>query len=134
MKPPKYTVLFDGGCNLCNRAVVFIIRRDRRAQFAFASLESGHARNILQQTGMDQEPNETMYLVEEGRVYDRSTAALRIARRLGGGWPLLYGFIVLPRGLRDSLYRWIARNRIRWFGRRESCMVPAPEWKERFFE
>ena len=134
MKPPKYTVLFDGCCNLCNRAVVFIIHRDRRGQFAFAALESVYARNVLQQAGMDQELNETMYLVEEGRIYDRSTAALRIARRLGGGWPLLYGFIVLPRGFRDGLYRWIARNRIRWFGRRETCMVPVPEWKARFFE
>lgn len=126
-------VLFDGVCNLCNASVAFILRRDRRAYFRFASLQSEAAKGLLQghslETGLD-----SIVLVEDGQCFTKSTAALRIARRLGGLWPLLYAFIVLPRWIRNPIYDWVARNRYRWFGRRESCMLPSPEWKNRFLE
>ena len=123
-------ILFDGVCNLCSGAVQFILDRDPRGRFRFASLQSGAARRLL---GGESLP-ESIVLIEEGKTSRRSTAALRIARRLRFPWPLLYAFIVVPRPLRDFVYNWIARNRYRWFGRRETCLVPAPDLRNRFLE
>lgn len=125
-------VLFDGVCNLCNASVAFILRRDPKAYFRFASLQSRAAAKLLHGrpeigTGLD-----SIVLLEDGACFTQSTAALRIARRLSGAWPLLYAFIVLPRFLRDPIYNWIARNRYRWFGRRDACMLPGPEIRDRF--
>lgn len=123
-------ILFDGVCNLCHGAVRFIIRRDRAARFRFASLQSDTGRRLAG-PGLPAEPD-SILLFEEGRRYDRSTAALRIARRLDGAWPLLYAFIVIPRPLRDAVYAWIARHRYRWFGRLETCPLPDPGLADRF--
>ena len=120
-------ILFDGVCNLCHGAVQFIIRRDRAARFRFASLQSEPGRRLAAGPAPD-----SILLIENGLCYDRSTAALRIARRLDGAWPLLYAFIVIPRPLRDALYAWIARHRYRWFGRLDACPLPSPEWETRF--
>lgn len=127
-------VLFDGVCNLCNASVDFVIERDPQARFRFASLQSEAARRLLGPLGYDLGTGDpdSIVLVEDGRVYDRSSAALRIARRLGGFWRLLYVFMAVPRPLRDLVYRWIARNRYRWFGRTEACRMPTPELKRRF--
>jgi predicted DCC family thiol-disulfide oxidoreductase YuxK len=122
-------ILFDGVCNLCNGAVTFIIDRDRDAYFTFAPLQSDTARELL---GEEAERLESIVLVEDGKHYTESTAALRIARRLRGPWPLLYGFIIVPRGLRDRVYRFIAANRYRWFGKTDSCRLPTPELRKRF--
>jgi predicted DCC family thiol-disulfide oxidoreductase YuxK len=133
-EPP--TVLFDGVCNLCNAAVNFIIDRDRARTIRFASLQSEAALQLLARHGLAApaaEP-ETILFVSGGRVYDRSTAALQIARRLSGLWPLLAAFAVVPRPLRDAVYAWIARNRYRWFGKSESCRVPTPALRERFLQ
>ena len=121
--------MFDGVCNLCNGAVTFIIDRDPDAYFTFAPLQSEMAHDLL---GEAAERLESIVLVENGKHYTESTAALRIARRLRGPWPLLYGFVVVPKALRDSVYRFIAANRYRWFGKRESCRLPTPELKKRF--
>ena len=123
-------VLFDGVCNLCNGAVRFILARDPRARFRFASLQSEAARRLL---GGDP-PAETIVLIEAGKTHTRSTAALRIARLLRFPWPLWYGWIVVPRPLRDGVYDWVARHRYRWFGRRDTCMVPTPELRDRFLD
>jgi predicted DCC family thiol-disulfide oxidoreductase YuxK len=128
--PP--TVFFDGVCNLCNWSVRFIIKRDPRGQFRFAALQSDAARALLAKAGVDGQAGDTMLLLEDGRLFDRSTAALRIARRLRFPWRLAYGLIILPRPLRDWLYRIIARHRYRWFGKRDVCMVPTPELQSRF--
>jgi len=125
-------ILFDGVCNLCHGAVRFIIRRDRAARFRFASLQSDGHRAQFAVTGRVGEPIDSILLVEAGRTYDRSTAALRIARRLDGAWPLLYAFIIVPRPLRDAVYAWIARNRYRWFGRLDTCPLPDPRLADRF--
>src|SRR5262249_11131123 len=117
-------ILFDGVCNLCNSSVDFIIRRDRRARFRFASLQSAPARLLLREFGLDDSDPKSIVLIENGRAYCRSTAALRIARRLCGPWPLFYVLIVIPPALRDWIYDLMARNRYRWFGRRETCRVP----------
>ncbi len=130
--PDSSVVLFDGVCNLCNNSVQFIITRDRSARFRFAALDSAAARRLIERTGSRSPLPDSIVLVEQGRVYTRSTAALRIARRLPFPWPLLYAAIVVPRPLRDLAYDFVARNRYRWFGKRDSCMMPTPELRARF--
>jgi len=125
-------VLFDGHCNLCQHSVLFIIKRDRSAHFQFAAIQSDQGQNLLVGAGGDPASLETMILLEDGLLYDRSTAALRICRKLDRLWPLLFIFIIIPRPARDVIYRWIARNRYRWFGRKEECLVPTPDLKARF--
>ncbi len=127
-------VLFDGVCNLCNGSVQFIIDRDPRAYFRFAALQSEAAAPALSGCGRDPVILDSIVLVEEGQCFTRSTAALRIARRLSGLWPALYLGIVIPRVLRDVLYDLIARHRYRWFGRTESCRIPTPELRARFLD
>ncbi|MEE8583248.1 MAG: DCC1-like thiol-disulfide oxidoreductase family protein, partial [Acidobacteriota bacterium] len=110
-------VLFDGVCNMCNWTVQFILRRDRRERFLFAPLQSEKGRELLQRHRLPPDQLDSIVLVEAGRAFTSSSAALRIARGLPGLWPLLYGFIAVPRFIRDAVYDWIARNRYRWFGR-----------------
>ncbi|HSQ44652.1 MAG TPA: thiol-disulfide oxidoreductase DCC family protein [Ginsengibacter sp.] len=125
-------ILFDGVCNLCNGAVKFVIKRDNRNQFLFASLQSDEGKQILEEHNFPDNKMKSFFLVENGKVYDRSTAALRVARRLTGLWPLLYGFIIVPGFIRDGVYNWIAKNRYQWFGKKDECMVPTPELKAKF--
>jgi len=125
-------LLFDGVCNLCNAAVAFVLKRDRRRWFRFASLQSPVAARLLARHGRSAADLSSLVLIEEGEVLTRSAAALRIARRLGRGWKLLALFRVVPAPLRDAVYDGIARHRYNWFGKRASCMVPSAEWRERF--
>jgi predicted DCC family thiol-disulfide oxidoreductase YuxK len=137
-------VLFDGVCNLCNASVLFVIDRDPRGRFAFAPLQSEAAARLLAKRGyrgagaggapggVPGAALSSVLLVEGDRVYERSTAALRVARRLAGAWPLLYAFVAVPRPIRDTVYDWIARNRYRWFGKGEACRIPTPELRARF--
>ena len=115
-------ILFDGHCKLCNFSVQFIGKRAPAELFAFEPLQSEQAKEILARYNVPPGTN-SMVLIEEGKVYLRSTAALRIARRLRGLWPLLYVAIVIPAPLRDPLYDFIARHRARWFGTTETCSV-----------
>jgi predicted DCC family thiol-disulfide oxidoreductase YuxK len=125
-------VLFDGVCNLCNSSVNFIIDRDPDGYFKFAALQDKTARPVLKRYGLSAAYTDSIVLIEDGRCYRQSEAALRIARHLPGAWQLLYGFIVLPQPLRDIVYNWIARNRYRWFGQRDTCRIPTPELRARF--
>mgnify|MGYP006292712871 CR=1 FL=1 len=125
-------VLFDGVCNLCNASINFVIDHDPGGYFKFASLQSGEAGDLLQGCAHAPGSPESIVLVEDGTCYNRSTAALRITRKLTGAWPLLYGFLAVPRPIRDVVYDWIARNRYRWFGKRDTCRVPTPELQDRF--
>ena len=127
-------LLFDGVCNLCNGAVQFIIERDEDGLFRFASLQSDAAKQLLEKYPEASEDISTIVLLEKGRLYTRSDAALRAARYLSGAWPALYGFIIIPRPIRNAVYDWIARNRYRWFGKKDQCMIPTPELKGRFLE
>ncbi len=127
-------VLFDGVCNLCNATVQFILDRDRAGYFRFAALQSSVGAKALTDRGhaaVTGEPD-SIVLIEGDAVYDRSDAALRVARRLDGAWPLLAVFLVVPRVVRDLVYRFIARNRYRWFGRTEECRIPTPALRARF--
>ena len=125
-------VLFDGVCNFCNASVNFIIRHDRRAVFRFAPLQSPAGERLLREHGADIGGLDTLVLIEGRQSCRKSAAALRIARRLPGPYPLFYGLIVLPPALRDVLYDCFARRRYRWFGKREQCMTPSPELRGRF--
>ena len=127
-------VLFDGVCNFCNAGVNFIIDRDRAAHFRFAPLQSEYAKRLLAERGVDvgEGDPESMVLVEGERVSLRSTAALRIARRLAGPWRLAFAFVAVPAFARDGVYRLVARQRYRLFGRSDACRVPTPEVRARF--
>ena len=125
-------ILFDGVCNLCNGAVTFIIKRDPKNKFKFAALQSDIGQILTAQHGIDTAKTDSIILVENNSVYIKSTAALRIARQMSGAYPLLYGFIIFPAFFRNWVYDWIAKNRYKWFGSKESCMIPTPELKSKF--
>jgi predicted DCC family thiol-disulfide oxidoreductase YuxK len=131
---PRPVVIFDGVCNLCNRAVQFILDHDRRGRLLLTAGQSEAGQALLRAHGVEQRAQDTIFLFDgqRQRIYDRSTAALRIARLLGFPWSLLSVFLVVPRLLRDPLYDLVARNRYRWFGRRESCRLPRPGEMDRF--
>lgn len=125
-------LLFDGVCNLCNSSVQWVLSHDHRGVFQFASLQSETGQELLRQHGLASENFDTVVLVESDRVFLRSDVPLEIVRRIGGFWGILYFFKIIPRSVRDALYNFVARNRYWWFGRRATCMLPKPEWKERF--
>jgi predicted DCC family thiol-disulfide oxidoreductase YuxK len=131
---PHPIVLFDGVCNLCNGSVQFLLKRDTRARLRFASLQSEVGRSLMAEHGLDPDALSSVVLVEDGRIWQESSAALRVARHLPGAWKLLRVFAVIPRPLRDAVYRLIARNRYRWFGKTETCWLPTPELRGRFLE
>lgn len=125
-------LLFDGVCNLCNGAVQWVIRHDADARFRFAPLQSEIGRRLLERAGLPGEELSTVVLYDEGRIFTRSDVPLQVFERLGLPWSLLTPLGLAPRRLRDAVYDWVARNRYRWFGHRESCMIPTPELKSRF--
>ena len=127
-------MLFDGVCNLCHGTVQFVIAHDSAARFRFAPLQSDAAQRLLRERAAVGPLPDSVALIEGGRLYTRSTAALRIARGLRFPWPLLYGLIIVPRPLRDVIYDLIARYRYKWFGRRDSCMMPSAKVQGRFLE
>ena len=124
-------IFFDGHCHLCCGSVQFILKRDRSGYFHFAPIDGPAANTLFSEWKTDTIPD-SIVLYEQGKFYARSTAALRVARKLSGGWPLLYAFMIVPAPIRDWIYNLIAKNRYKWFGRSESCWMPKPEWKERF--
>jgi len=128
----KSIILFDGVCNLCNNSVQFIIKRDNKQQFLFASLQSDAAAKLLLQFYSKKIELQSIVLIEENKVYDKSTAALRIARELNPFWNVLYIFIIVPKSFRDLVYDFIAKNRYKWFGKQDNCMLFINEYKNRF--
>jgi predicted DCC family thiol-disulfide oxidoreductase YuxK len=128
----KPIVLFDGVCNLCSSAVQFVIRHDKKNSFLFASLQSEMGQQLLSQYNFPLDELNSFILIENNKAYTRSTGALRVVKKLKGLWPLLYGFIIVPGFIRDAVYNWIGKNRYKWFGKKEECMIPTPELKARF--
>ncbi|MBM4138337.1 MAG: thiol-disulfide oxidoreductase DCC family protein [Nitrospira sp.] len=125
-------IVFDGACNWCNAWVNFTLARDPHAKFKFGTLQSEPAQQILKALRLPADDFETFLLLERGRVFTKSTAALRMVRQLPGLWPLLYAGIVIPRPLRDALYDYVARRRYHWMGKSDICRVPTPAEHERF--
>ena len=125
-------VLYDGVCGLCDRSVQLILRNDRRGRFRFAALQSETGRALLEKFGLSPEALDSVVLVEGDRVWRKSRAALRIARRMDAPWPLLWPLVIVPRPLSDFLYDRLAKNRYRIFGKLDACMIPPPEVRARF--
>ena len=121
-------VLFDGVCNLCNGTVDFMLKRDKRAKFRFASLQGESAARLVP----DAMELDSVALWQDGRLYRKSTAGLRMYAGLGGIWRLALAFLLVPRPIRDAVYDFIARNRYRWFGKREACRLPTEAERGRF--
>ena len=128
----NFTILFDGECHVCSGAVSFIVKRDPRGCFQFACLQSGIGQHLCQQAGFASESLDSMVVLADGHAWTESDAVLVIVRHLRGLWPMLTVFRIVPRGLRNALYRWFARHRYRWFGRRSTCMVPTDDLRKRF--
>ncbi len=124
-------VLFDGVCNFCNGSVNFIIRNDPGKKFKFAALQSEVGTKQKEKFGIGDDVD-SVVLIEDGKAYMHSTAALKIARGLGGVWSLAYVFIIVPAFIRDAAYKLFAANRYKIFGRQDACMLPTPDVRERF--
>lgn len=125
-------IVFDGVCNFCNAFVDFVIRHDPHRRFKFGTLQSEPAQKILEELGLQTKEFETFLLLEDDRVFTKSTAALKIAKQLRGPWSFLGMFLLIPVPIRDSIYDYFARHRYRWMGKRERCRLPIPTDKERF--
>ena len=127
-------IFFDGVCNLCAASVQFIIKRDTKDTFKFASLQSPVSTEILQDFKINTQDLQSIVLVQNGVLHTESSAVLRIARQLNGLWPMLYVFIIIPKFIRDALYQIVAKNRYRWFGQSDQCMVPSQALKAKFLD
>lgn len=135
MEKSNPVILFDGVCNLCSASVQFVIERDPNAYFSFASLQSDFGVNMQKKFGLEiKDEPDSILLIEDGKMYQKSTAALKIASKLKGFWFLTGVFWIFPAFLRDILYNWIAKNRYKWYGKQESCWIPTPALKQRFIK
>jgi predicted DCC family thiol-disulfide oxidoreductase YuxK len=134
LTPSHALILFDGVCNLCNGFVQFVIARDPGGRFQFGALQSAAAQQVLAQYDLPRPLPDSIVLVEDGRIFTRSTAALRIARHLTFPWRLAGPLLVVPPSWRDWTYDLVAHRRYRWFGRREYCMIPTPGIQSRFID
>ena len=128
----KSIILFDGVCNLCNSSVNFIIKHDKKKQFLFASLQSDAAKEILLQFTTKKLNLNSILLIDNKNIYEKSTAALKISRHLSNGYQLLYYLVIIPLFIRNWLYNLIVKNRYQWFGKKEFCMIPTSEIRNRF--
>ena len=126
-------ILFDGVCNFCNSTVNFVLKNDRTKKLRFAPLQSVTGERLLKLHGINDQTLNTFIFVEQGKLYKASSAALRVAGYLPWYWKWSKVFWLVPRTFRDAVYYFIAKNRYKWFGKQESCMVPAAEWRSRFF-
>ncbi len=125
-------ILFDGVCNLCNDSVKLVIKHDKKDLFRFTALQSDAGVLMVTKHGIDTSKTDSILLIDQDKIYAKSTAALKVARHLSGGYPLLYGFMIVPNFIRNWVYDIIAKNRYKWFGRKDSCMIPTAELKKKF--
>jgi predicted DCC family thiol-disulfide oxidoreductase YuxK len=125
-------ILFDGVCNLCNSAVQFVIKHDPDSKFLFTALQSDAGQKLLKEFSIPLDNFNSFILLQNNTVYTQSTAALKIVKQLSGGWKLLYGFMIVPAFIRNAMYKLIANNRYKWFGKQEACMLPTPALQARF--
>jgi predicted DCC family thiol-disulfide oxidoreductase YuxK len=131
---PAPVIVFDGVCALCSRWVRFLLRFDRHGRYRFAAMQGTHGRRLMRAHGLDPDDPLSFLLVEHGHAHTDTDAIVRVLAGLGGPWRLVALARLLPRSLRDRGYRWLARNRYRWFGRHGSCYLPSPEQVQRFLD
>lgn len=135
MELNKKIVLFDGVCNLCNRSIQFIIKRDNKDEFRFATLQGKLGQRLVQERNIDIKKVDSILLIEPGLAYyTKSSAALKIGISFGGAWKILNVLNLIPSKLRDIVYDWVARNRYSWYGKKNACMIPTPEVKDKFLD
>lgn len=127
-------ILFDGVCNLCNGAITFIIKRDKKDVFRYAPLQSEIGKKLAAKHDIDLQKVDSIILITNNKAVSKSTAALRIAQQLSGAWPLFMVFLIVPTFIRNGVYDFIARNRYKWFGKKDACMIPTPELKSKFLD
>ena len=131
----KKIILFDGVCNLCNSSVQFVIKRDKKDIFRYAALQSEIGQELVNQRHIDTSKVDSIILIEPGvAYYTKSDAALEIAQDLGGLWKLTAVFTWIPTSIRNSIYDLVAKNRYKWFGKQDACMIPTPELKAKFLD
>ncbi|MEJ1221810.1 thiol-disulfide oxidoreductase DCC family protein [Sediminicola sp. 1XM1-17] len=135
MEENKKIILFDGVCNLCNGAIQFIIKHDKHDQFRYAPLQSATGMKYLQQRHIDTTNIDSIILIEPGvAYYTKATAALKIGQDFGGAWKLLQVLEWIPVSISNFVYDIVAKNRYKWFGKKEDCMIPTPELKAKFLD
>lgn len=127
-------VIFDGVCNLCAHSVRFILDHETEQTLRFTPLQSRAGARLIRELGFDPEDAKTFVLIADGKAYVKSDAAIRVSRHFRGAWKLLGAIKIIPEPIRDRAYDVVARNRYRWFGRSDACMVPTPELRARFIE
>lgn len=132
MTQPKSIVFFDGVCNLCNSSIDFIIQRDKNNHFLVGALQDEVSKKVLANYDVQADYLDSLVLLEEGKIFYKSTAALKITKSLSGLWPALYPLIVIPSSIRDLIYDWIGKNRYKWFGKKSTCRLASPEEKAKF--
>lgn len=134
MKLPRKILLFDGVCNLCNGSVQFVLKNDRKKEVVFSSLQSRAGQEILENNGFSTHQFNSIIFYRHGKILQQSTAVLYLLRDMGGIWTLFFPLIIIPPFVRNGIYNWVAKNRYKWFGQSQSCMLPLPEYKNRFIE
>ncbi|MFL5811831.1 MAG: thiol-disulfide oxidoreductase DCC family protein [Flavisolibacter sp.] len=125
-------ILFDGVCNFCNAAINFVLKQDKKGIFRFAPLQSEVGQELLKQYNLSTKDFDSFVLIDEGKVYKKSTASLRVMNKLPWYWKEAQILRVVPTFLRDAIYDFVAKHRYKWFGKKEQCMVPTPEMRSRF--
>jgi len=131
----KKIILFDGVCNLCNSSVQYVIKHDKKDEFRFSALQSKIGQQLVKERGIDTSSIDSIILIEPGiAYYTKSEAALKIAQSFGGVWNIAWLFAQLPASFSNSIYDYVARNRYKWYGKQESCIIPTPALQEKFLE
>ncbi len=130
----EHIVLFDGVCNFCDSSVQFFIKKERKPILKFASLQSPTGQSLLKKFNLDPAKIDSVVFISGEKVYLKSTAALYLLKRLKGLYPLLFGFIIAPPFIRNAVYDWVAKNRYKWYGKKDACMIPTPEIRARFVD
>ena len=131
---PSRLIVFDGVCNFCNASINFIIKRDPQAKFTFTTVQSDTGRNLLVDLSIDPRDPNTLVLVKNGEVFEKSSAALEIAKELSAWWPVAHYLSYIPIDFRDWLYSLVANNRYRLMGKRDSCVIPSADVRARFID
>ena len=126
-------ILFDGVCNLCNSFVNFVIRNDKKEVFKFAPIQSDFGKIALKKHRINSKDTDSIILIDNDNYYIKSSAALYIAKNLSGAYPLLFCFMLVPKFMRNWVYDFVAKNRYKWYGKKESCMIPTPELIDKFY-
>ena len=126
-------ILFDGVCNLCNTSVNFVIKNDKKGVFRFAPIQTNFGESTLKKYHINTIDTDSIILIDKDKYYIKSTAALYIAKNLSGAYPLLFCFMLVPKFMRNWVYDFVAKNRYKWYGKKESCMIPTPELIDKFY-